>query len=64
MRFGFAMLRDMTPTKRSILFSVQESPRFTRELWQAFKDTAARRGELWIDALRRLVEQYVNEHPR
>lgn len=49
----------MTPVNRDkILFSVRDSSRFPADVWRAFRAACEQRGEAWIDALRRLVEQY------
>lgn len=51
--------------KRSqpILFSVRESARFPRALWDRFRDRAEDERQPWIDVLRRAVERYL-ETPR
>lgn len=44
------------------LFTVKaDRVRFPAALWDRFRDTAAARGEKWIDVLRRLVERYVDD---
>lgn len=50
--------------KRSqpILFSVRESARFPRALWQRFTQHADRAGHPWIDVLRQAIEQYLDRH--
>jgi hypothetical protein len=45
-----------------VLAKLRDSPRLPAELWERFRETARRRGEPWIDALRRIIERYVHEH--
>ena len=49
----------MTDDRRSHIFTIKDSPRLTRELWDRFRKTAEARGELTIDALRRALELYI-----
>jgi hypothetical protein len=67
--FRFAILRRMAekPPPRElgkVLVTVRDSPRFPADLWQRFRETARERNESWIDALRRIVEQYVRQEPK
>jgi hypothetical protein len=52
--------RDQPHAK--VLAKLRDSPRLPAELWERFRDTARRRGEPWIDELRRILERYVREH--
>jgi hypothetical protein len=60
--------RDPTPRPQrerdKILFSVKEDAgTFPAELWQRFRQTTKDRGEVWINVLRRLIEQYIAQEP-
>lgn len=60
----FAIVRDDMPVNRDkIIFSVRDSERFPGETWRAFRAACDRRGEAWIDVLRRLIEQYTKAPP-
>ena len=61
---GFAIVLDTMPANRDkIVFSVRDSERFPGETWRAFRAACDRRGEAWIDVLRRLIEQYTGQEP-
>lgn len=58
-------MRDKSEDRKHILFSVKADARtFPAELWERFRATADHRGEQWIDALRRLIEQYISQGPK
>ena len=44
-----------------MLFSVRDTPRFPRAVWEKFRARVTARGENWIDVLRQLVERYAEE---
>jgi hypothetical protein len=58
-----AILHGMKPTG-AVAFSIKVDPvRFPAELWPAFQQAARARGDVPVDALRRLLERYIAETP-
>ena len=45
------------------MFTITDSPRLPRELWERFRTQAQTRGDQTIDALRRALELYLAEKP-
>lgn len=62
------IFRPMTePPRRSAwthIFTIEDSPRLTRALWEEFRASAERRGDKTIDALRRALELYIQQEPK
>ena len=46
---------------RAHLFTVKDTPRLPRELWDRFRQTAEANGEHTIDALRRALDLYIED---
>lgn len=46
------------------IFTIKESPRLSRELWERFRAAAGYRDETTIDALRRALELYIEQGPK
>ena len=55
------MTKPSDDPKPPMLFSVRDTPRFPRAVWDRFRARVTARGENWIDVLRRLVEHYADE---
>jgi hypothetical protein len=56
-----AILSGMKPTG-AVAFSIKVDPvRFPADLWPNFQQAARARGEVPIDALRRLLENYIKQ---
>lgn len=51
------------PPIRPHIFTLGESPRFTRELWDRFRATAAAHGWQTIDAVRTALEMFIQNPP-
>lgn len=61
----FGGMNERSQDRRHILFSVKaDAQTFPAELWQRFKATTEARGEVWINVLRRLIEQYICQEPK
>ena len=61
---SFGILRAMSDNaRRPHIFTITDSPRLPRELWERFKVSAQARGEQTIDALRRALELYMEQKP-
>lgn len=54
----FPMFALRAGKKKDEFLTLYDSPRFPRQVWDAFRAEAAARGELWVDALRELMEGY------
>lgn len=48
-------------SRRPHMFTITDSPRLPRELWDRFKARADTRGDKTIDALRRAIELYLQQ---
>jgi predicted DNA-binding protein len=61
---SFDILRAMSDNaRRPHVFTITDSPRLPRELWERFKANAQARGDQTIDALRRAIELYLDQKP-
>lgn len=48
-------------SRRPHIFTITDSPRLPRDLWDRFKARAETRGDKTIDALRRAIELYLQQ---
>ena len=46
------------------MFTITDSPRLTRALWDRFRASAEARGDKTIDALRQALELYIAQEPK